>query len=284
MEPFAARQEKTMQTTFRLPRSRSIAAASLVAAAFTGVLSADEGKEPHLDIWVRVAGDAIVTGSITEGDPGEPVSEHERIFGAELGEDPVFPFSAVEPGFQILAGKQTAGATFAFDFTGPVLRWDGAGFLAAGDAMQLGFGPAEATSGTTAAPGFAFATEPDGSLHDHFDYTLIGPGGVDPTEGIYVLQLAFRGESPARAASEPCYVVFNLGLSEEDHELAERQARWLLACDLDIAGGGTVGGDDLAALLAMWGTDDRAGDLDESGAVDGTDLAILLGAWGYACP
>jgi len=45
-----------------------------------------------------------------------------------------------------------------------------------------------------------------------------------------------------------------------------------------------VGGGDLAALLAMWGTDDPAGDLDESGAVDGGDLAVLLGAWGHECP
>ena len=265
-------------------RSRSIASIAMVTVALAGAALADEGKEPHLDIWVRIVGDAIVTGSITEGDPGEPVSEESRVFGAELGEDPVFPFSAVEPGFQILASKQTAGATFAFDFTGPVLRWNGAGFAFEGDAMQLGFGPAEATSGAGAAPGFVFATTPDGSLHDHFDYTLLGPGGSDPAEGIYVLQLAFRGESPARSASEPCYVVFNLGLSEEDHELAEQQARWLLACDLDVTGDGTVGGDDLAALLAMWGTDDPAGDLDESGVVDGGDLAILLGAWGYECP
>ena len=165
-----------------------------------------------------------------------------------------------------------------------MLRWNGAGFAFEGDAMQLGFGPAEATSGAGAAPGFVFATTPDGSLHDHFDYTLLGPDGSDPAEGIYVLQIAFRGESPARSASEPCYVVFNLGLSEEDHELAEQQARWLLACDLDVTGDGTVGGDDLAALLAMWGTDDPAGDLDESGVVGGSDLAILLGAWGYECP
>lgn len=258
--------------------------AATAAASISGSLLADGTKEPHLDIWVRIVEDRIVTGSITEGDPGEPVSVEERVFGAELGEDPEFPFSAVEPGFQILASKQTVDATFAFAFTGPVLRWTGVGFAQAGDAMQLGFGPAEATSGDGPAPGFAFGTSADGSLHDHFDYTLIGPGGTEPVEGIYVLPLAFLGESPILAPSEPCYVVFNLGLSEEDHELAERQARWLLACDLDVAGGGTVGGDDLSALLSMWDTDDPAGDLDGDGVVGGRDLAILLGAWGYECP
>ncbi|MEY3023896.1 MAG: hypothetical protein RJA16_722, partial [Planctomycetota bacterium] len=62
-----------MQRIAMLPRS--IAFAVIAAAASTGTLSADEGKEPHFDIWVRVVGDAIVTGSITEGDPGEPISE-----------------------------------------------------------------------------------------------------------------------------------------------------------------------------------------------------------------
>ena len=271
-----------MQRSFRRPQT--IAFAMLAAAASTGALSADKGKEEHFDIWVRVVGDSIVTGSITEGDPGEPVSERERIFGAELGEDPAFPFSAVEPGFQILAGKQTAGAIFAFDFTGPVLRWTGSGFAPGGESMQLGFGPAEAISGAGPVSGFAFATEPDGSLHDHFDYTLLGPGGGEPAEGIYVLPIAFRGESPALAASATCFIVFNLGRPEEDHEAAEEQARLLLACEIDLDGDGAVDGGDLAALLAAWGTGDPAGDLDESGVVDGADLAILLGAWGHQCP
>ncbi len=51
------------------------------------------------------------------------------------------------------------------------------------------------------------------------------------------------------------------------------------ACVADLTKDGVVGPDDLAALLAQWGSDGDA-DLDESGVVDAGDLAILLAAWG----
>lgn len=256
---------------------------AIAAALCCSIALADEGKEEHYDIWVRVVDDAIVTGSITEGDPGDPIDEVQRIFGAELGEDPVFPHSAVEPGFQILADKATVGATFAFDFTGPVLRWTPSGFDYTGESMMLGFGPAQAVSADGPASGFEFGTEADGSLHDHFDHTLFGPDGGAPDQGIYVLQIAFRGVSPVLLSSEPCFVVFNLGLSEEEHEQAEEDARLLLACEIDLSGDGFVGPDDLSELLDAWGSDDGAADLDESGQVDGRDLLLILNSWGYEC-
>jgi hypothetical protein len=46
---------------------------------------------------------------------------------------------------------------------------------------------------------------------------------------------------------------------------------------------GLVNGADLGALLARWGTTDRAADLNGDGFVDGLDLGALLSAWG-ACP
>jgi formylglycine-generating enzyme required for sulfatase activity len=43
---------------------------------------------------------------------------------------------------------------------------------------------------------------------------------------------------------------------------------------------GTVDGEDLAFLLAGWGSRDQFGDLNADGVVDGLDLAFLLAAWG----
>jgi formylglycine-generating enzyme required for sulfatase activity len=43
---------------------------------------------------------------------------------------------------------------------------------------------------------------------------------------------------------------------------------------------GTVDGEDLAFLLAAWGSGDQFGDLNADGVVDGLDLAFLLAAWG----
>jgi len=47
----------------------------------------------------------------------------------------------------------------------------------------------------------------------------------------------------------------------------------------DLDGDGTVGGADLAVLLAAWGQPGPA-DLDGDGTVGGADLALLLAAWG----
>jgi hypothetical protein len=58
------------------------------------------------------------------------------------------------------------------------------------------------------------------------------------------------------------------------------------ACPADIDGNGTVGADDIAALLSAWGTAGSGSadtDLDNDGTVGPADLAVLLGAWG-ACP
>ena len=43
---------------------------------------------------------------------------------------------------------------------------------------------------------------------------------------------------------------------------------------------GSVGGDDLAFLLSLWGTTDAFADLSGNGTVGGDDLAILLSNWG----
>lgn len=52
-------------------------------------------------------------------------------------------------------------------------------------------------------------------------------------------------------------------------------------CPADLNGDGSVGGADLGALLAAWGTAD--GDIDNSGDTDGADLGVMLAAWG-SCP
>ncbi|MCH2148545.1 MAG: S8 family serine peptidase [Phycisphaerales bacterium] len=52
-------------------------------------------------------------------------------------------------------------------------------------------------------------------------------------------------------------------------------------CPADIDGNGSVGVDDLLALIANWGPcTGCAGDFDESGAVGVDDLLLLIGSWG----
>lgn len=54
------------------------------------------------------------------------------------------------------------------------------------------------------------------------------------------------------------------------------------SCPGDVDGDGSVNGNDLAAVLAQWGTVGAA-DVNRDGIVDGNDLAVVLAAWGI-CP
>ena len=53
-----------------------------------------------------------------------------------------------------------------------------------------------------------------------------------------------------------------------------------IGCSGDLSGDGVVDGADLAALLAVWGTNNAAADLNGDGTVDGADLASMLANWG----
>jgi hypothetical protein len=194
--------------------------------------------EEHFDLWLQAIADPsgphIVTGSITEGTPGTPISEIERVFGAELGKDGAFPFSADEPGLQALAGPLTAGMTWSFNIVSALGQWNGAdGFNAPDESMLIEFGPASVQTGGGFVSGFSFTGQPDGLLHEHFEFTLqagaplAGSGGADPADGIYLLTLEFLGVNGATtyAASDPVFLLFNLNMSEKEHDEAIQWVR-----------------------------------------------------------
>ena len=54
-------------------------------------------------------------------------------------------------------------------------------------------------------------------------------------------------------------------------------------CIGDLSGDGSVGGEDVGLLLALWGTNDATADLDGDGTVGGGDVGLLLSGWGL-CP
>jgi hypothetical protein len=70
-----------------------------------------------------------------------------------------------------------------------------------------------ATGGTSAVPGFVLATTaPDGFLHHHIYYRLLGNGVDLPTNGVYLVSV--EGTMPGLAASLPMYVVYNQGATD----------------------------------------------------------------------
>lgn len=192
-----------------------------LAALVTGTTALGGVSMPeHFDTWLRVENNRVVTGAIGEGSPGQPIAEHWRVFGAEIGEDPAFPYSAFEPGFQTLASPFTAGAIWNFRVLDTLGQWNGDGFDAGSATMTIAFGLVEITTGNGGVEGFSFASDADGVLHDHFDFTLNGPGNGIPERGIYLLPLTIRGISPMYAESEPFWFVFNFGMDEREHEMA----------------------------------------------------------------
>ena len=50
-------------------------------------------------------------------------------------------------------------------------------------------------------------------------------------------------------------------------------------CEGDLTENGTVDGEDLATVLAFWGSNE-GGDVNGDGSTDGQDLASVLGNWG----
>lgn len=255
---------------------------AIAVAASIGALAHAADKKPHLDLWLHPEGGELVVGSITEGTPGDPVDAVARVFGAEFGEDPEFPFAAFEPGFQTLPGGVTAGATFTFSLPGPLLVWDGSKLVPSDHSMTVAFGPASVVTAIDTVVGFNFTPQPSGLMHIHFDYLLSGPLG-DPAPGVYALPIDFGMVNPPLAPAPTSWVVFNLGQDEGSHDAAITFAERYLACGIDLSGDGAVGAEDLASILGAWGTDDVDADLDGSGAVDAADLAELLGAWGFTC-
>jgi hypothetical protein len=194
----------------------AIASILLVQPAVAGA-----GKESHFDIWLRADAGRLVTGSISED--GAPLNEVHRVFGADFGEDPLFPFAAFDPGIQFFSDDPAfTDAEFSFDIRAGLRLWNGDGFSAAAETLTIAYGPASVTTGLGYTPGFSFFADSDGDLHDHFDFILSGPGlaGIDPSPGIYLVELGMRCVSPALIETDPFWIVFNLAEDEAGHDAA----------------------------------------------------------------
>jgi hypothetical protein len=110
--------------------------------------------------------------------------------------------------------------------------WTGSGFGAvpAGESLQITKGSQSLNVAAGPAPGFYFgiigATE---DLHEHLSFELLGadgnpiPGdGIEPTPGVWLLELTLRTSMIGVADSDPFWLVFNSGGEdfEADHEAA----------------------------------------------------------------
>lgn len=240
-------------------RPHPLTRAALLAASAIAASTATAFADGELrDVWLSLGDDGrLVVGGISEPGIGEPeFFPGQRVFAAELGEDPVFPFSGDEPGFEMEDGTVTPGTPFTFLVDGPVTRWNGAGYDATPASLLIGFGPLSVISGESWTPGFTFNAEPEGGFHNHFELTLVGPGGADPEPGVYLvpMKVAILGTD---SGTETFFWALNLGMDEAVHEAATEwveNVRVADPCRADVDSDGTVGFGDVLSVLSAWGT------------------------------
>ena len=191
--------------TISLHRSSFIRTASILAV--TGVASL--GSVAHADgalgdVWISSLNGTLITGGF-DHTTGTVINPSQRVFAADFGIDPAFPFSTDEPGFT----SDLLGSTVAINLLQGLGRWNGAGFDAATSSLFASYGGQDATS--TAGGSFGFLVTAGLDLHPEF--TL-----VDPLDGVYLA--SFTASSAGYATSESFHVLFNLGESEIDHDEA----------------------------------------------------------------
>jgi hypothetical protein len=181
----------------------SIVTASIASATFAAT------KEPHPDIWVTASGSSLITGGWNDT-TGEVIAPSLRVFEGELGLDPSFPFSGDEPGI----GSDLVGTTLTMNILQGISVWNGSGYSASANSILASYGGQDASSMT----GGSFSFLVSAGLDLHPEYTLMGSGGVDPANGIYLV--SFTMSAPSYATSETFWAVLNLNESEEAHGAA----------------------------------------------------------------
>lgn len=183
------------------------AGTALAATAVVSPLAHAEGG--HLDPFVWAQDGRIEIGA-WDDDENKLHAPMWRVFGADLGEDPDFPFSIDEPGIR----SNLNGLTFSLDLDAGLQAWNGSAFASSMSSMSVAYGGS--AIGTVGGGSLSFLVGDD--FHAHPDFTLAGLAGADPTPGIYLI--SFRVSSVGYGTSDRFWIAFNLGMDEADHDAA----------------------------------------------------------------
>lgn len=176
------------------------------------------------DVWLYEENGALKTGIIEEF-PALDRTAGVRVFHADLGVD--VDNAIDEPGLRILAdipgvSNLNPNGLLGFTMNRALRLWDGSDFdTIALNRMNIGF---EALTATTplsdvATNGFDVTLDPDGDLHDHYDFAVDASTRV---AGIWLLDLTFH--FTGLTSSEPVWILFSQDASDADVEAAEAWA------------------------------------------------------------
>ncbi len=211
-------------------------AASLAAMIMApGIAKADT----HFDIAPYLQDGKLSTGGLDHS--GSHTAPPISVYGYEFSEDPYDPFNPTDPGINQAAGvgNLPAGSPLRYNILSSLLYWDGDGGIAWGTPVSdthvdLWMGTATRTlTGSSGAQAGSLiqSVAADGVVHKHFvtslfaDYTssnVPGESGfLAPADGIYAFSMELTlTQGSTVYASDPFWIVFNNGMSEEVHGAA----------------------------------------------------------------
>lgn len=181
--------------------------AALSSVALVAPLA--HADEAHYDPFVWAQNGRIEIGA-WDDDEDKLHAPIWRVFGAELGEDPKFPFSIDEPGIR----SSLLGFTISLNLDAGLQAWTGSSFASSPSSMSVAFGGTTIGTGTGGSLSFLVGED----FHVHPEFTLAGLGGADPTPGIYLI--SFTVSSVGYGTSDRFWIAFNLGMDDGDHEAA----------------------------------------------------------------
>ena len=193
-----------MFSTQTLRTPATMLALTTLACSFA---SADE---EHYDIGVWNDNGTLMTGGFDHDDETLAV-QNLRVFEAEFGEDPVFPFSTDEPGVGGVAADMglTEGTTIELNVSAGLGVWTGSGFnYGTANSMTIDYGPTMVDTLTGGTLNFL--------VTEDFDLHPIWSVNEQAAPGAYLVELT--AAMTGYETSESFYVVFNLGLEEDDYE------------------------------------------------------------------
>jgi len=211
-----------------------VAAAAVAVASFT--LSTPAGAEEHEHfrghIGVDVRDGSFLMGRFYKLDGVPQFDADHKVFPVELELDDTLGYwISNEPGYAGFwkyssSPVDLVGLQFGIAFADGVWKWDGSGFApAVSERLRVvnpnGPGFTESGSGPV-APAFWFTVGPDNWWHDHVPVRLIATDGDpnSPADGIYLALLRIQSRDGSIGASDLYAMVFNKGMSEEQHDAA----------------------------------------------------------------
>lgn len=185
----------------------------ILASSFASAAMAHVG-----DIGLKVVSGRINTGVVDDIGFGQFVVPGERVFGGDMGD--IFPGFSDEPGYFSSDGSFPQGTGIGFNIRKAMRHWSGTDFNSIASQTLLIENAAatdwRVTPGTDVpVPGFdILSVDASGGFDEHLNFTVTDPN----TPAIYLLELETTGTG--LLTSDPYWIVFNNGLSEDEHDAA----------------------------------------------------------------